>query len=102
MVIAPSIIGTVSPILAEAFTHSRLNDMFLAAGFPGDVPDGNKSDKVRNWLRRANNECADPLAMFGRLIAEFMDIDLHPGYIEAQGGDPREKIYRIGKGGASV
>jgi hypothetical protein len=59
--IPPSIIGTVSPILADALTHSRLNDLFMAAGFPGDVPSGNKSDKVRSWLSRANKECGEPL-----------------------------------------
>lgn len=93
--IPPSVIGTVSPILAEVFTHTRLNDMFMAAGFPGEVPEGNKSDKVRAWLRRANKECDEPLAMFGQLIAEFMDVDLHPAYIQAQGGDPRDKIYAV-------
>jgi hypothetical protein len=94
-IIAPSIIGTVSPILADAFTHSRLNDMFMAAGFPGDVPEGNKSDKVRNWLRRANKECAEPLEMFGQLISEFMDVESQPGYIEVQGSDPRDKILAV-------
>lgn len=93
--IPPSFIGTVSPILADAFTHSRLNDLFMAAGFPGDVPEGNKSDKVRSWLRRANKECDEPLTMFGRVIAEFMDSELHPGYIESQGGDPRDKIRAV-------
>jgi hypothetical protein len=93
--IPPSIIGTASPILAEAFTHSRLNDLFMAAGFPGEVPPGNKSDKVRSWLRRANKECDEPLAMFGQVIAEFMDTELHPAYIEAQGGDPRDKICAV-------
>jgi hypothetical protein len=93
--IPPSIIGTVSPILADAFTHSRLNDLFMAAGFPGDVPEGNKCDKVRSWLRRVNKECDEPLAMFGRMIAEFMDSELQPGYIEGQGGDPRDKIRAV-------
>jgi hypothetical protein len=94
-IIPPSIIGTVSPILADAFTHSRLNDLFMAAGFPGDVPPGNKSDKVRSWLRRANQECSEPLSMFGQLIAEFMDSDLHPAYIDQQGGDPRDRIRAV-------
>lgn len=73
--IPPSIIGTVSPILAEAYTHAQLDLLFMAADFPGDPPEGNKLDKVRNWMRRANNESYDPLTMFGRLIAEFMDAE---------------------------
>jgi hypothetical protein len=92
--IPPSVIGTVSPILADAFTHSQLNDMFMAASFPGDAPEGNKSDKVRGWLRRSNIECSDPLTMFGALIAEFMDTDPSQSYIEIY-GDPREKIHAV-------
>jgi Abortive infection C-terminus len=76
-----------------ALCPSRLNDMFMAAGFPGDVPEGNKSDKVRAWLGRANKECDEPLALFGQVIAEFMDVEPHPAYIEQQGGDPRDKIH---------
>ncbi len=93
--IAPSIIGTISPILADVFTHSRLNDMFMAAGYPGEIPEGNKSDKVRVWLRRSNSECADPLTMLAQLIAEFMDTELHPAFIKSKGGDPREKIHAV-------
>ena len=73
--IPPSVIGTVSPILAGAYTHAQLNALFMSVGFPGDAPEGNKIEKCRNWLRRANNECQDPLAMFGQLIAEYMDTD---------------------------
>jgi hypothetical protein len=73
--IPPSIVGTVAPILADAYTHSALNSLFMANGFPGDPPEGNKSDKCLNWSRRANNESADPLAMLASLIAEFMDGD---------------------------
>ena len=76
--IPPSVIGTASPILADAYTHAQLNALFMSVGFPGDAPEGNKIEKCRNWLRRANNECQDPLAMFGQLIAEYMDTDNEP------------------------
>jgi len=46
----PSIIGTVSPILADACTHAQLNTLFMFAGYPGDSPEGNKIEKCRNWL----------------------------------------------------
>lgn len=71
--IPPSIIGVTAPILADSYTHSQLNALFPSAGFPGDPPPGNKVDKCLGWFRLANNECPDPLARFGRLIAEFMD-----------------------------
>jgi hypothetical protein len=69
--IPPSIIGVVSPILAEKYTHAQLNSVFMAMGFPGDPPEGNKIEKCRNWLRRANAQSNDPLRLFASLIAEF-------------------------------
>jgi hypothetical protein len=70
-----SFIGIASPILAELYTHAQLNALFMAAGFPGDVPEGNKDEKSRKWLRRANTDSGDPLKIFGVLIAEFMDAE---------------------------
>lgn len=74
--IPPSIIGTSAPILAASYTHDQLNALFLAHGFPGDPPEGSKPAKCMAWLRKANNQCADPLANFGQLIAEFMDAEI--------------------------
>jgi hypothetical protein len=91
--IPPSVIGTVSPILAEAYTHAQLNALFMAAGFPGDAPEGNKIEKCRNWLRRANSESSDPLRMFGALIAEFMDAEVSPWVMDRSSGeDLRDRI----------
>ncbi|MDR3420677.1 MAG: abortive infection family protein [Xanthobacteraceae bacterium] len=91
--IPPSIIGTVSPILAEAYTHAQLNALFMAAGFPGDAPEGNKIEKTRQWLRHANDESADPLKMFGTLIAEFMDAEPSLWVMDrSTGEDLRERI----------
>jgi len=94
MLLPPSIIGVVSPILAEKYTHAQLNALFMAAGFPGDPPEGNKTEKCRNWFRRANNENNDPLKGFARLIAEFMDADPTPWVMDhASGEDLRERIF---------
>ena len=60
--IPPSIIGTIAPILDAQYTHSQLNALFMHAGFPGDSPDGNKTQKCLMWLRRGNAECA-PIIM---------------------------------------
>jgi len=90
--IPPSIIGTASPILADAYTHAELNALFMFAGFPGDAPAGNKIEKCRNWLRRANAEGADPLSMFGALIAEFMDAENTAWGTSSDGVDARDRI----------
>lgn len=73
--ILPSIIGIMSPILSELYTHAQLNALFMAANFPGDAPEGNKIEKSRKWLRRVNTDSDDPLKIFGVLIAEFMDAE---------------------------
>lgn len=93
--IAPSIIGTASPILADAYTHAQLNALFMSAGFPGDAPEGNKIEKCRNWLRRANAECKDPLNMFGALIAEFMDSENTMWGTTRDGVDNRDSIRSV-------
>ena len=36
--IPPALIGTLAPILANAYTHAQLNSLFLAHGFPGVSP----------------------------------------------------------------
>jgi Abortive infection C-terminus len=98
--IPPSVIGTASPILADAYTHAQLNALFMSAGFPGDAPDGNKIEKCRNWLRRANAECGDSLRMLGALIAEFMDAENTMWGTSAEGVDARERIRAaLGKEG---
>ncbi len=100
--IPPSVIGTASPILAHAYTHAQLNALFMSAGFPGDVPDGNKIEKCRSWLRRANAECGDSLRIFGALIAEFMDAENTMWGTSAEGIDGRERILgALGKEGLS-
>jgi hypothetical protein len=72
--IPPSVIGTAAPILADWYTHSQLNALFEAHGFPGDAPEGNKVEKCRGWLKRAN-ALPDALTSFANLIAEMMDAE---------------------------
>jgi hypothetical protein len=85
--IPPSIIGIMSPILSELYTHAQLNALFMAASFPGDAPEGNKIEKCRKWLRRANTDSDDPLKIFGALIAEFMDAEPTPWVMDRTSGD---------------
>jgi hypothetical protein len=95
--IAPALIGTTGPILDAHYTHAELNSLFMQAGFPGDPPEGNKTHKCLSWMRRANVECADPLTMYGVLIAELMDGEPTAWMQEqyAKEGDAREKIRNV-------
>lgn len=98
--IPPSLIGTCAPLLADRYTHPRLNSLFMSVGFTGEPPEGNKEDKVTTWLRRANVEDVDALRMFGLLIAEYMDTEpsavARPSWLPepAPGApDPREAVH---------
>ncbi|AWV14865.1 hypothetical protein A3862_04565 [Methylobacterium sp. XJLW] len=73
--IPPSIIARASDVLADYYTHTDLDGLFMSAKFPGDPPVGNKVRKCQIWLRSGNETLADPLWSFGRLIAEMMDVD---------------------------
>ncbi len=92
--ILQSIIGLIAPILSELHTHSDLNAMFMEAGFPGDAPLGNKTQKCIEWLRIANTETSEPLALLGPLMANLMDAEPSPYQLQIyeRDGDPREKI----------
>jgi len=90
--IPPSIIGVLSPILADIYTHAQLNSLFMAAGFPGDAPEGNKIEKSRNWLRRANTQSQEPLKLLGALLAEYMDAEPKVSEMENPKSDFREHI----------
>lgn len=92
--IPPAMIGTVAPILDSHYTHSELNALFMQSGFPGDPPEGNKTQKCLSWMRRANAESSDPLRLFGTLIAELMDGEPTPFRLEQyqKEGDARERI----------
>jgi hypothetical protein len=95
--IPPALIGTTAPILDVHYTHAELDALFMQAGFPGDAPDGNKTKKCLSGLRRANVECADPLSLFGTLIAEMMDSEPTPWRMEQyeKDGDARERIKTV-------
>jgi hypothetical protein len=100
--IPPAVIGTVTPILAEAYTHAQFNALFMSVGFPGNAPEGNKIEKCRVWLRNGNQVLADPLEAFGHLIAEMMDLEQAPAsafpWSDPPGDpppDPRDKICAV-------
>jgi hypothetical protein len=97
--IPPSIIGTAAPILADWYTHSQLNALFDAHGFPGDAPLENKVEKCRLWLRNGNKTLPDALSNFAQLIAEMMDSEWSPPVAyawetppAAPTADPRDKL----------
>ncbi len=76
-IIPNSVIGAVASVLAAYYySHSKLNTLFMEAGAPGDVPDGNCETKCSLWLKRCNEfPEIDPLIVLGSVIQNFMDIE---------------------------
>lgn len=70
-----SVIGAVSSVIAEHYhSHSKLEALFMEAGAPGEVPEGNCEKKCASWLKRCNADASvDPLTVLGSVIQEYMD-----------------------------
>lgn len=76
-IIPNSVIGAVSNVIAaHYFSHSKLNSLFMEAGAPGDVPEGNCETKCSIWLNKCNEDSdVDALEVLGYIIQSFMDIE---------------------------
>ncbi|HEV2332846.1 MAG TPA: abortive infection family protein [Gammaproteobacteria bacterium] len=71
--------AVVSEVLADGETHASLNNLFLYAGAPDDIPLGNKQAKALAWLRAINKAPAlNPLGVLGKLIENYMELPLDP------------------------
>jgi nucleoside phosphorylase len=77
MNIPNSVIYAVGDVLGSwYYSHTKLNTLFGANGFPGDPPAGNCIQKCQEWMRRANKTGdIDPLEQLGLVLVEFMNLD---------------------------
>jgi len=90
------LIAVVSDVLAHNYTHSRIDFLMEQAGLTGEPPPGNKVDKTRAWLKRANaDQVSNPLGVLGKVLEEFMEVDSdsHAFY----GTDRNEHRDRVNK-----
>ncbi len=55
--------------------HKPLERLFYEAGAAGDVPSGNCVNKCQSWLKRMHTEVPDPVAVLGKVLEEFMEVD---------------------------
>jgi hypothetical protein len=77
MQLPSSLMATLAEVLADCFTHPRLNTIFAEAGAPGEVPEGSKHTKCEAWLRRIRAEAGDDApAILGRLLEPLLEADL--------------------------
>jgi Abortive infection C-terminus len=86
-----SIVGDV--LGSFIYHHKTLERLFYEAGAVGEVPPGNCVVKCQSWLRRMHTEVADPAAVLGKVIEEFMEVD--SSYPPERQEDGRKKITDV-------
>lgn len=75
------------------YHHKTLERLFYQAGAVGEVPPGNCIVKCQSWLRRMHTEIADPAAVLGKVLEEFMEVD--SSYPPDRQEDGRKKITDV-------
>jgi hypothetical protein len=74
------------------YHHKTLERLFYQAGAAGEVPPGNCVVKCQEWLKRMHNDVADPAAVLGKVLEEFMEVDSTYGGSHA---DAQKKITDV-------
>lgn len=70
------LIAATADICSACETHASLNSLFMYAGAPGEPPEGSKTVKAQEWLRRTNKDATvRPLEVLGRIIENYMESD---------------------------
>jgi hypothetical protein len=70
---------------ASYYSHRKIEALFHEAGFHGEPPEGNCSDKITRWICREAEDSPDETASkIGRVLCEFMD-SVHESHIEGRG-----------------
>lgn len=67
------VISFLSENMSEFETHDSINNLFLYAEAPEDIPEGSKKAKVTSWLRNVNKESRSPLTVLGLLVESYME-----------------------------
>jgi Abortive infection C-terminus len=92
--IPTAVIAVASDALAQRYSHAQIDQFMEAAGIEiSSPPNGNRQVKTRAWLRHANETLSDPLAAFGKVINEPMEV---ASAYEADPNEPlRSKITKV-------
>lgn len=90
------VVALVADLVAEQETHASLDSLFFYAEAFGEPPAGSKHVKALSWLRETNKSHAEPLAVLGRIIAEYMEApEVAPDYKhEGWGEEPEWQVKK--------
>ncbi|WP_312138194.1 hypothetical protein [Brevundimonas sp.] len=95
--IPTAVIGLLSNIYPDYFTHNQIDSLFLTAGAPDEIPEGSKPVKVKEWLRQINKISDNPNEILGRILEEFFELT-DPSWMDVSG----EWKYKHDKAKASI
>lgn len=71
------VISIIADTVAESETHASLDNLFMYADAPGEPPEGSKSVKAMEWLRRINKESGDQkFSIIGRILEKYMEVEI--------------------------
>lgn len=96
--IPAAVISIISEIYQSRYTRKRLENLFLTASAPEEIPSGNKYDMITDWLRLINQKSPNPLKVLGILLEDFLERDAIPnsyfdeGYSIEKLREEQEKI----------
>ena len=68
------IINFLSENIASIETHKSIEELFISAGAPSNVPEGSKKDKTKEWFNNINDTSESPLNILGKIIECYIDI----------------------------
>ena len=92
------VISVLSEHMSEIETHASIDNLFLYADAPDEIPDGSKREKVTMWLRQTNKKSEFPLTVLGLLIEEYMEYEAPSeptqlnSWMVSKVGDPRKTL----------
>lgn len=69
------IIGLLSKAIPYHYSVAKIKVLFLTSNAPGDMPGGNKTEAVVDWLRVINAMSDDPYKVLGSIVDDFMERD---------------------------
>lgn len=67
------IIGLLSGIFPDYYTHNEIDTLFLYADAPELNSEESKPKKIQAWLRLINLESPEPLKILGSILDDFLE-----------------------------
>jgi hypothetical protein len=101
--IPPSVIAVVGDVLGRCYySHTRLNNLFMEHGAPGEPPPGNCIAKCVAWLKRANDDPnVNALGVLGGVLLHYMEVVDPEGWDEATKKDKDRILQTLARHGLS-